>query len=264
MAPAKAQKLPSPERLQAMAEELVAAPRAKANHLPLLLASLASEQHQARSDARDGQGRMRAGRLGGGAACTSAAPLHIPPLLPRPQSPAVVHQLKLFFVDAFASGELGEGGRAPGAGAGAAAAGSGGAAPPPDPSAVYGAWLSRQYAAFLDALLALLRGPAPAAMQAAALQAGMECVRGEAAGRFANLLYVRLLAAALTSAAAAPEVLALLIDRRGRPPHRAASVRCSLCLRLLHAALLCSCLHPLTPPLLPPGTFPWPTCAISR
>ncbi|KAF6236639.1 hypothetical protein COO60DRAFT_1653316, partial [Scenedesmus sp. NREL 46B-D3] len=59
------------------------------------------------------------------------------------------------------------------------------------PEELYAAWLARQYAAYISALLQLLDGAAaPASLQVAALSALMECVRHEAGpAAFSNRLF---------------------------------------------------------------------------
>jgi phosphoglycolate phosphatase-like HAD superfamily hydrolase len=76
---------------------------------------------------------------------------------------------------------------------------------------VYCQWLRRQYAAYINALVALLTDSKQGAgVQAAALAAGMEAVRTEAGvGVFSNDLYARLLTAATTAEGVKSEVRCL-------------------------------------------------------
>jgi hypothetical protein len=145
----------APADLPALAEQLVAEPRQKANNLPVLLAALTPGY----SEVRDGSAASRHARastprrppppsaaashrlLLPGSACPACAALH------RLQATPVLHSLRIFFIDAFDRGDL--------------------SAKPPSPDteegrsaeAVFSAWLHRQYCAYQGALLLLLGHP---------------------------------------------------------------------------------------------------------
>jgi hypothetical protein len=76
------------------------------------------------------------------------------------------------------------------------------------PEELYAAWLARQYAAYIAALLQLLgSAAASASLQVAALSALMECVRHEAGpAAFSNRLFSRVISLLLTCSSVQPEV----------------------------------------------------------
>jgi hypothetical protein len=77
------------------------------------------------------------------------------------------------------------------------------------PEQLYAAWLSRQYTAYIEALLLLLLGSAgaSASLQVASLSALMECVRHEAGpAAFSNRLFTRIITLMLTGSSVQPEV----------------------------------------------------------
>jgi hypothetical protein len=76
------------------------------------------------------------------------------------------------------------------------------------PEELYAAWLDRQYAAYIAALLQLLgSASASASLQVAALSALMECVRHEAGpAAFSNRLFTRVISLLLTCSSVQPEV----------------------------------------------------------
>jgi hypothetical protein len=76
------------------------------------------------------------------------------------------------------------------------------------PEEQYAAWLARQYAAYIAALLQLLcSAAASASLQVAALSALMECARHEAGpAAFSNRLFTRVVSLLLTSSSVQPEV----------------------------------------------------------
>ena len=133
----------APASLPALAQELVAQPRSKANNLPRLLAALKPGCAEVR--------RLGAQELGSAAAAAAAAASAwllprspaLPPARP-PQATPVLHHLRIFFIDSFDRGDLA-------------------VVPPPEEDqsaeAVYSAWLHRQYCAYTAALLRLLGAP---------------------------------------------------------------------------------------------------------
>lgn len=171
--------MPGPKRrrasaadLPALAEALVAEPRAKANNLPVLLAALTPECSEVRACRR--RRCCLPGALAGlvpkmpccirrckhtaQAQCRSMAvtPLlrcryldtHLATSPPALQAVPVLHSLRLFFIDSFDRGDL--------------------SVMPPEEGvttaeAVYAAWLHRQYRSYQAALLRLLGGTQPAA-----------------------------------------------------------------------------------------------------
>ena len=145
---------------------------------------------------------------------------------------ACIQGLVLFFIAACDAGQLrGVGGRgvAPAAAAAAAnnnnnkAAATAPLATTPaatkqqqdaPPSVVYGGWLARQYTAFTDRLFALVSQGAPPAVQAAAVAALLEAARHEeGAARLGGPLAARIVSCLCASRRAAPEALALLMQR---------------------------------------------------
>lgn len=71
----------------------------------------------------------------------------------------------------------------------------------------YASWLSRQYAAYVSAVLQLCTASSSASLQVAAVSALMECVRHEAGpAAFSNRLFSRLLTALVLSPNTQPEV----------------------------------------------------------
>jgi hypothetical protein len=76
------------------------------------------------------------------------------------------------------------------------------------PEQLYAAWLSRQYSAYVEALLQLLGSASTSAsLQVASLAALMECVRHEAGpAAFSNRLFTRVISLLLTGSGVQPEV----------------------------------------------------------
>lgn len=76
------------------------------------------------------------------------------------------------------------------------------------PEELYAAWLSRQYAVYIHALLQLLgSASASPSLQVSALAALMECVRHEAGpAAFSNRLFGRVISCMLTGSGVQPEV----------------------------------------------------------
>lgn len=147
--------------LPALAEQLVAEPRQKANNLPVLLAALTPGC----SEVRDGSAACRHARasrpwrppppavgrrLLSAAACCRCRRLAQPglPALRCPQATPVLHSLRIFFIDAFDRGDLSVKPPSPESEDGQPAA-----------EAVFSAWLHRQYSAYQAALLRLLGHP---------------------------------------------------------------------------------------------------------
>lgn len=87
------------------------------------------------------------------------------------------------------------------------------AAPAAAPAAVYSAWLRRQYASAIAALLAIISSDADPRVQVSALSALMEFVRGRKAGVLDNEVFAKVATAALTREGVAPEVLGALIEK---------------------------------------------------
>ena len=135
----------SAQAMEALAAELLAQPRRCANNLPKLLAGLTG----------GGGGVSARGR---GGACAHTPPPLAPPHPPAPKRlqapPELLCSLTLFFLDSFERGELEAAPPQSAAGTGASS-----------PDAVHAAWLRRQYAAFVSALVALVGGASPQARE---------------------------------------------------------------------------------------------------
>ncbi|WIA11201.1 hypothetical protein OEZ85_011328 [Tetradesmus obliquus] len=145
--------------------------------------------------------------------------------LQEPLARGAMQALKLFFVEQHDEGQLQSHSSSssaakrhktnPAAAAAAASSSQPEQQQQQTPEELYAAWLSRQYAAYIHALLQLLgSASASPSLQVSALAALMECVRHEAGpAAFSNRLFGRVISCMLTGSGVQPEVYSLLFTK---------------------------------------------------